>query len=214
MEHIEEWLKTLSRSFGPPRNPVDISGLRRLYLEGEITKIIGAVKNSMIPVSMKLQVGYVNSGGDPAAPAWIETPDPFPPLHSRAFRMHTFRMFIRKSFIAQAPLDSLVSGIAHELAHIVLRSVNHVESNNEKFVDLTAMHFGYDEMFVKGHIAIRSVQTRMPERIPGYLIHLLNSLTLHRIVFTTTPFTKYGYLSEAEIIFAHQRIRETRQGNF
>ena len=46
------------------------------------------------------------------------------------------------------PFDWIVAGFAHELAHVVLCSINHKLQKDEKAVDLTAMILGYDKFMM------------------------------------------------------------------
>jgi hypothetical protein len=43
----------------------------------------------------------------------------------------------------------MAAGFAHELAHVVLCSINHKLQEDEKAVDLTAMILGYDKFMSK-----------------------------------------------------------------
>jgi hypothetical protein len=108
------------------------------------------------------------------APAWIKLPVKMPPYGSEAFRKLRIDMFLRKSFLEQSPFDEVSMGIAHELSHLVLDSINHPLRGCEKAVDLTAMMLGFRSLFVTGiykemrlkdHIAIRQLGYLTPEEV-------------------------------------------------
>jgi hypothetical protein len=83
------------------------------------------------------------------------------------------------------PFPTLVSAIAHEMAHVVLESTYHPLRENEKVVDLTAMLFGYSELYVKG--------VRIEERNG-------NTITTHH----------FGYLSLPEVQHAASLMKKLR----
>jgi CRISPR/Cas system CMR-associated protein Cmr5 small subunit len=78
---------------------------------------------------------------------------------------------------------SFIAIMAHELTHIVLRSLWHKEKENEFYTDLTAMVLGFSRIMQEG---------RQSMVIGG----------------NTEYKTTYGYLSDEQFNFAFKRIRE------
>ena len=84
--------------------------------------------------------------------------------------------------------------MAHELSHIVLRSLWHKERNNEVYADLTAMILGFSRVMKKGR-KIKETQT------VGTRNHVIYSETVTKTLMTT-----YGYLSDDQFKLASDKI--------
>ncbi|MEK7628642.1 MAG: hypothetical protein AAB421_04485 [Patescibacteria group bacterium] len=146
---IEEIFLTLLRSLKRARSPVEETRLRALYKEQRYTEMVGVVREALnIPIG--LRVGYVNSGGDERNPAWIILPNPMPIFGGSEFKRLEVTMFIRRSFIAMAPFETIVIAMAHELCHIILSGTRHPLCHEERAVDITAMLLGFAELYEQG----------------------------------------------------------------
>lgn len=88
---------------------------------------------------------------------------------------------------------TLISIMAHELSHIVLYSLWHKEKENEFYTDLTAMMLGYGDIMRTGRKVVKT------ESSTDY--GFMSSQTT-----TSTQTTTYGYLSDDNFNFAHDRI--------
>ena len=84
--------------------------------------------------------------------------------------------------------------MAHELSHIVLRSLWHKERNNEVYADLTAMILGFSRVMKKG----RKIKETQPV---GTRNHVIYSETVTKTLMTT-----YGYLSDDQFKLASDKI--------
>jgi hypothetical protein len=145
---ISSWIHDLARHW-PVRPPIGTGKLKSLFHREDFAGMIGAVKSSF-GLDMPMVLGRVHSGGSPTAPAWIQVPTPMPLYGTEAFRRTTFRVFVRTEFMRWMPFSILVPVMAHEMAHVVLSSTYNPLRDNEKAVDLTAMLFGYADLYVEG----------------------------------------------------------------
>ena len=82
--------------------------------------------------------------------------------------------------------------MAHELSHILLRTMQHRERDNEVYTDLTSMLLGFNEVVKMGRKVIEQD---------------LGS------TYTTTCTTTYGYLSDSGFDYAYQKISEILERN-
>jgi hypothetical protein len=148
MDEISDWTHDLARRLHV-RAPVETTELQKLFAAEDFAGLVGAIKRSF-GLELKMELGRVKSGGCPTAPAWIKLPEFMPLYGTEAFRRTTVRVFIREEFMRWMPFPTLVSAIAHEMAHVVLESRWDPLRENEKVVDLTAMLFGFSELYFQG----------------------------------------------------------------
>ncbi|HPN55136.1 MAG TPA: hypothetical protein PLB52_04415 [Candidatus Moranbacteria bacterium] len=71
-------------------------------------------------------------------PAKISFPDPTPAFNSRAFETMRAYMIVER-WILMMPLETIVSLVAHELAHVLLYSTQSRYCKSEKATDILAM---------------------------------------------------------------------------
>lgn len=88
---------------------------------------------------------------------------------------------------------TLISIMAHELSHVVLYSMRHSKKENEFYTDLTAMIFGFSEVMNLGR---KIIETN--SRINYYA----------NVKETQTTTTTYGYLSDENFNYAHEKINQ------
>jgi hypothetical protein len=107
--------------------------------------------------------------------------------------MINFPISIRVSENCAENPATFISVMAHELSHIVLYSLWHKEKENEFYTDLTAMMLGYGDIMRTGRKVVKT---------ESFTDHgFLSSQTT-----TSTQTTTYGYLSDDNFNFAHERI--------
>lgn len=82
--------------------------------------------------------------------------------------------------------------MAHELSHILLRTMQHREKDNEVYTDLTSMLLGFNEVVKMGR--------KVVEQDIG-------------TTETTTYTTTYGYLSDSGFDYAYQKISRILERN-
>ena len=87
--------------------------------------------------------------------------------------------------------DTFISVIAHELCHILLKSIWHPQRNNEVYTDLTSLLLGFCEVTWRGRKVVATTSS-------GNL--------------TTTTTTTYGYLTDTQFAFARNKIEGIRDG--
>lgn len=144
---ILRWIWQLESSFGTVRPAIEAASLLERYQLKDYSGMLARIAASM-NLRVKLRIGYVNSGGPPGAPAWVEMPIPTPRYGSPEFHAFRFTVYIRKEAISQYPFEFVVAAMAHELSHILLNSTGHPLQKQEEAVDLTAMLFGYGRYFL------------------------------------------------------------------
>jgi hypothetical protein len=90
---------------------------------------------------------------------------------------------------AQNPI-SFTLVMAHELSHILLHSLFHLQKDNEFYTDLTAIMQGFQIIFKKGR---RKTVSKITTNQNGSLV-------------TTTNTTTFGYLSDEQFSYAYNKI--------
>lgn len=109
--------------------------------------------------------------------------------------MTNFPINVRVSENCAENPSTLIAVMAHELSHIVLYSLWHKEKENEFYTDLTAMMLGFADIMKIGRKVIKT---------DSFTDHgFLSSQTT-----TTTHTTTYGYLSDDNFSFAHNKIEK------
>jgi hypothetical protein len=122
--------------------------LKKLYKERNFAAMLGWIKNSM---RLDLRIGLrVVEDDKHKRPMWIEWTNRIPSIGTTDFR--NTRVIISATHdVLSKPFNWIVAGFAHELAHVVLCSLNHPLQENEKAVDLTAMILGYKKFMMTAH---------------------------------------------------------------
>src|SRR5262249_40133244 len=153
--------------------------------------MLGWIKQSM-KLDLRVGLRIVNAAG-PSPPMWIETPRPMPAFGTAEFCRTRVVVNARRDLLETRPFTWIVAGFAHELAHVVLFSIDHPLQHQEKAVDLTAMILGYQLFVADAEVT----------RIEGaWLSTLLMLILLPLGVFfwrgTSTRTHRLGYLTAAE----------------
>lgn len=78
-------------------------------------------------------------------PAEIVLPNPMPTFGTPAFERLSLELRIGKSLLA-GQYEEFISGVAHELAHVVLYSLQHPLRKSEVATDLFSLFFGFAEV--------------------------------------------------------------------
>lgn len=145
---IQEWVRTLTGSFGKLRPAVQNDEFQALHAKREYAEIIALLKRNL-RLDMQLRLGFVNSGGPKGRPSWIVMPAEMPLYGTQSFRNTLVTLYFRKTFLAEAPCGALVVAAAHELSHVVLAATRHPLRETEEAADLTAMLLGYHGFFLQ-----------------------------------------------------------------
>jgi len=142
--HIDDLIQSLG---GGAVQHVDQQTLKRLYKKKDFAAMLGWIKQSM---RLNLRVGLRIVDRWAKTPMWIEWTNTMPLVGTEEFRGKRVIINATRETLGK-PFDWIVAGFAHELAHVVLSSVNHKLHKNEKAVDLTAMILGYDKFMMKAN---------------------------------------------------------------
>ena len=122
-------------------------------------------------------------GGGESITAQVGMPESLPLYGSSQLKDFPIRVKVSEGCMAQP--RTFVAIMAHELSHVLLRSLGHPECDNEVYTDLTAMLMGFSEIMDQGRKVVR--RTARGERVQTH---------------TTT----YGYLEDYEFDFALLRV--------
>ena len=179
---VESYIDRLRASFGKLRPLVVDESLRPFYDAKDYAGMVYRIQTTL-HLDLTIRLGLVNSGGPRGAPAWVERPTIMPMFGTAAFRQKIVTVYLRKTFLAEMPFDTVVIAIAHELCHVVLDAINHPLRREEEAVDLTAMLLGFRDFFVTGCRVMRE------QSLFGYQEYETSSL---------------GYLSQEEVSHAAQ----------
>lgn len=193
---IVEYIRDISASLGGIRPLAQEKTLRTLHQKKDFVGMIQHIKAEM-RLGMRLRVGLVNNGGEPRVPAWIHLPRLMPLYGTTAFEKMALTMHIQKPFLREAPFETTVGVMAHELSHVVLEGVGHRLHQEEAAVDLTAMILGYRDFYRRG--CEYSVLSETIHKIPIFK-RLFRMAPVHKEQITTTH--RVGYLTRAEVVFA------------
>lgn len=199
---IEGHISRLIKSLGGVRPPIDQVKLKGLYLRRDWKSIVGFIKISM-GFSFPVKIGYVKSGGRQDTIAWILFPERMPPFGTSAFNNMMITLYIRKYLLESRPFEMIVSAIAHEFSHIVLRCINHELKEDEVATDLTAMILGYRDFFRVGYREYRVPKlpaNEQPTDLMGVIRELSRDILGERDVDYSV--SKIGYLEIEEVNFA------------
>jgi hypothetical protein len=200
---IDAWLVSLLSSLKVVP-PFELAPLKSLHAEKNYTQLISRLMDAM-HITARMRVGYVNSGGPESAPAWIACPVKLPPYGTHAFKQTRFTLFLRRSFLLNDPVESILAGIGHEFAHIVLNSIGHPLKRQEEAVDLTAMILGLAQIYVLGCEHVEEEKRRVKVTWWQEPLRAIQNY-IEPEVEVWEKRTRYGYLDSSEVTYAAKRI--------
>jgi hypothetical protein len=213
MQHITDHLVLIKKSFGSPRKAVDIERLRKMYAaHSNLAQLVNAIAKPIFTEGApRVRVGRYKSGSRVDAPAWIVPPRTIPLYGSKDFLSARFTMGFQDQFVKEVPFETLVFAVAHELSHIILYSVRHALSKNEKAVDLTAMYFGYAEVYTVGKRWLTGHEYVTETLFTGRLGVLLSKVGLNPTLEVRQSMRqRIGYLTDSEMRHASSWIMRHR----
>jgi hypothetical protein len=205
MEHIEQMLTKLERSFGRPRQAVDLDALQRVYgKERNMPQLVKTCAQAIFTAGMpRIRVGVYKNGWPRKGIAFLQLPAHVPPYGTRQFRDTCFTMGFHDTELRKTSFCTTAFAVAHELSHIILYSVNHPLQDDERVVDLTAMFFGFAEVYAEGKTYVSGTSTMYVRRhmgMRGVLLDMLGKNALDAVPSQNT--SSVGYLSSAEMHYA------------
>ncbi|MBI2049070.1 MAG: hypothetical protein HYT29_01360 [Parcubacteria group bacterium] len=145
---IDTFINQLVSSFGGIVPPIAPDELHDLHKARDFTKMMGYIRDLMRLKGLPLRIGYVKKGGHRQSVGWLV--DSAPLYGTPAFQKKQITIYLRKIFLRDAPFESVVVCMAHELSHIVLDSLRHPLKDTEEAVDVAAMILGYRNFYRKG----------------------------------------------------------------
>jgi hypothetical protein len=169
---VSKYLKQL-RQVLPWVPPVPIGALKSLHSARDYKGMVRLIKKTM-NVEIDLRIVWVSEGDAKIgsvkdAPAWVDLPGKMPAYGSDAFRKSRLDIYLRRSFLERSAYDQVTAAIAHELSHIILDSIEHPLRRCEKAVDLTAMLFGFSQVYASGTHTVQQEYNRIVTHELGYL---------------------------------------------
>ncbi len=200
--HIRIRIDTLMESIGGVRPAIDPSILRRLFEEDDFPAMLGWIKHSM---NLDIKVGLrIVDQNFVSAPMWIETPSPMPAYGSYEFRRSRVIVNATQVVLRSKPFDWIVAGFAHELSHVILKSLNCKLQDDEKAVDLAAMIIGYRTFIADAQLS---------KTEGNMLVSLISTLLILPFgIFSfqgpSRRISRMGYLTESEAADALWYIRQ------
>lgn len=152
---VNAYIGELRRSLPcvPPFLDRQIKALHRKREFGAIVRLV----RSMMNVDARITLHWTNGpSSNRQAPAWIRLPSDMPEYGTQAFKDLKLDMFILKSFADQSRCHEFLVVVAHEISHVVLKSIGHPLRTEEKAVDLTAMLLGFSYSYRLAAHAVRA----------------------------------------------------------
>jgi hypothetical protein len=206
LDMIDRYLNELCKSFGgKPKPPVAEEALRKMHAKKDYLGMISFVQNNLNLNDIKVVPKRVLSGGPEKAVAWVELPPNMPLYGMPDFKGFEVPLRIRDEYINHQPFESVVSTIAHEFCHIVLRSTRNSLDKSEVATDLAAMTLGYHEFFLRGlekmNARENSLMKMREESVMEYMKRLSELASGIRYDFKT-------YLTLQEVHYAHTWIKK------
>lgn len=149
MSMMRFWINVLNVSFGEPRVLIDSGVIAQHY---NIENWCGMYQSVLQQFGLRVAVPFVLVQNMPhkSRPAYLVWKDDFHTALTRRTTRRLAALCVNTEFLNHASYYATVIMLAHECAHILLESKNHPLRAYEKFVDLTAMHFGFSEYFLYG----------------------------------------------------------------
>ena len=118
--------------------------------------------------------------------AQVIIPADLPMYGTAAFKAHVIDVRISPGFETMPP-QTLVTLLAHELAHVVLHALRHPQRDSEQFTDLVPLMAGFGDIVKQGRV-VRKTEHR------GNEVH--------------TSTVTYGYLTGEEFGLAREIVRD------
>jgi|GEM_PF-1784003 len=171
--------------------------LAKLHSNNGFGDMLRAVAD-MLSLDCKLTLNIWTQPGFRDAPLHIFIPNPMPLFGTRQFREYHFTIDAHKGALRHYPFPMITFGLAHELCHLVLFATQHPLHKDELATDLAAMMLGFSEF----EIAWTNSKAR------SALWVLFQRLAVSNGDPTKPP---AGYLSYAQIEYAHARILKMRK---
>lgn len=152
-------------------SPIPVQTIKTLHKKRDFGGIIKLIRRTMnVDVGLTVHWTSTPSTGNPNALAWIEIPQKMPYYGTAAFKKLKLDIFMMKPFVETKPYDEFAITVAHELSHVVLKSIEHPLRNEEKAVDLTAMLLGFSYLYRKAAHTSRWINdTTIQNSHLGYL---------------------------------------------
>lgn len=218
---IRAHLTSLRSSIGATHPAVDEALLHQLHGRKEYTEMFGVITQQM-GLTNRIFVGYVrNNAGPKKAPAWTLLRTPVPLFGTQEFRDYSVTTYIRNQFLKDAPFETVVYTIVHELAHILLASLQSPLWGVEEAVDLAVLLLGYGKFYAAGKEYTTAAQDKKRAPDAGSPFADLKKPfedLLEKFGVTQksgVPNTTYtiGYLTADEISYAEKLIANYRKGS-
>lgn len=195
---IDEWHKSIAKTFGKPRPPVSPTELKSLHSVKDFTGMFNFIRKDL-RLETKFRIAYLKSGECEKSAGWIKIPKITPIYGTREFKQHKFEVFLRKHLLDNARFEFVVVLMAHELCHVILSSTGHPLRHQEEAVDLTAMYLGYRSFFQHSIVKIPIIKSSSaPKHNP--ILKLLEYLNI--IELDPKKIIELGYLSQDERKYA------------
>lgn len=211
---IEDYIKKLAHSLGGVRADVDPAHLRLLYKKKDFTGMVEYIATALALHDAQVRIEeFVNSGGPADTPLWMYRSRIVPLYGTEEFKKMLFTIYARKSFLAHAPLESIVFGFAHELSHIILYSIQHELKNEEIAVDLTAMLLGFRLFYLVGWHYVEFIEIPSTRNVTHKMWHTVTAFFFNNFPQIKRHARHYvlGYLRFDEIVFAANLLENMRR---
>lgn len=144
----------------------------KLFTEKRYATLISAIKKHM-GITCHLRFKVISKELNDLELMRIYLPAIFPLYGTKRYEELSLDIFYHQKALSNFRV--FVLGVSHELAHIVLHSLNHHLKTSEKATDITAIMLGFSHFFELGHTSIEKD-------------------------FITKNITQRGYLSFEELI--------------
>ncbi len=195
-------IEILAKSFGDVQRPIDETELRKLYQTQDYTGMVRYIGGTLHLGGVPFRIGFVNKGGLKNTPAWVDIPHSMPLYGTSELRRTAITIHIRKRFLRESTFEAVVMMLAHELSHVVLRSLRHEFAEKEKAVDLAAMFLGYRNFYRRGCVS-RVRETTEPPVSWSAIIRRTARVLMDFFRFGFVPtMQRVGYLSFTEVATA------------
>lgn len=176
------WIKVLGASFGPPHTPVAEECIA-IHYNAENWKGIYDIVLRQFGLEVQIPLVFMPTLPNDPRPACLVWKKDFDTALRRRSRSRLIALGINPYFLNRASYHAIISMFAHECAHIVLELEKHPLRKCEKFVDLTAMYFGFCEHFLFGQRYTARFENNSKYSC-GYLTHLERAYAARRLGHT------------------------------
>ena len=196
VEYIQKLIPSLD-GVHPLVSSLESKKLDDLYKKKDFEGMVRRVAE-ILKLSLQIRVETACFLGPLKGAMWIDMPLRVPLCGKRDFTITKATVYFRQSFLDCAPFETIVFGIAHELSHVVLRSIDHELKSDEIAVDLTAMMLGFRNFYLAGHAYTRIKKMWRILNIPRAV-----RLWLEKVYGVyDIEVVKVGYLTAREIRYA------------